>query len=53
MAHEVALLIELNTRLSIRWKWIKGHSGHREQSRDDELAQEAARSLRVQQKVAA
>ena len=41
-------LIELNTSLSIRWKWIKGHSGHRDQSRADELAYEAARSLCVQ-----
>jgi ribonuclease HI len=48
-----AELIELNTSLLIRWKWIKGHSGHREQSRADELAYEAARSLWVQQKVAA
>jgi len=46
-------LIELNTRLSIRWKWIKGHNGHRDQARADELAYKAARSLCVQQKVAA
>ena len=46
-------LIELNTSLSIRWKWIKGHNGHRDQSLADELAYEAARSLRVQQKMAA
>jgi ribonuclease HI len=46
-------LIELNTRLSIRWKWIKGHNGHRDQTRADELAYEAARSLWVQQKLAA
>lgn len=37
----------------IRWTWIKGHKGHRDQSRADELAYEAARSLRAQQKVAA
>jgi ribonuclease HI len=48
-----AELIELNTRLSIRWKWIKGHNGHRDQTRADELAYEAARSLWVQQKLAA
>jgi len=46
-------LIELNTSLPIRWKWIKGHNGHRDQARSDELAYEAARSLCVQQKVAA
>ncbi|MGA8908923.1 MAG: RNase H family protein, partial [Acidobacteriaceae bacterium] len=48
-----AELIGLNARLHIRWTWIKGHSGHRDQSRADELAYEAARALRVQQKIAA
>ena len=48
-----AELIALNARLHIRWTWIKGHNGHRDQSRADELAYEAARSLCVQQKVAA
>jgi ribonuclease HI len=52
--HELwAELIELNTRLSIRWKWIKGHNGHRDQSRADVLAYHAARSLWVRQKLAA
>jgi ribonuclease HI len=46
-------LIELNTNLSIRWKWIKGHNGHRDQARADELAYQAARSFWVQQKLAA
>ena len=46
-------LIELNTSLAIRWKWIRGHNGHRDQSRADELAYDAARSLCVQQKQAA
>ncbi len=48
-----AELIELNTSLPIRWKWVKGHSGHRDQSRADKLAYEAARSLCVHQKAAA
>ena len=48
-----AELIELNTRFPIRWKWVKGHSGHRDQSRADKLAYEAARSLCVQRKIAA
>ena len=48
-----AELIELNTSLPIRWKWIKGHSGHRDQARADQLAHHAARSLCVRQKVAA
>jgi len=46
-------LIELNTSLLIRWKWIKGHNGHRDQARADELAYQAARSLCVRQRVAA
>jgi len=46
-------LTALNARLRIRWTWIKGHNGHRDQSRADELAYEAARSLCAQQKLAA
>jgi ribonuclease HI len=46
-------LIELNTSLLIRWKWIKGQSGHRDQSRADGLAYRAARTFSAQQKVAA
>jgi ribonuclease HI len=43
-------LIELNTWLSIRWKWIKGHGGHPDQNRADELAYQAARTLWVREK---
>ena len=46
-------LIEFNKRFSIRWKWIKGHNGHCDQARADKLAYQAARSLWVQQKLAA
>jgi ribonuclease HI len=46
-------LIQLNGRMNIQWHWIRGHSGHRRQSRADELAHQAARSLWVQQKLAA
>jgi ribonuclease HI len=46
-------LIELNANLPIRWIWIRGHSGHPYQSRADKLAYEAARSVCVQQKIAA
>ena len=46
-------LVRLNTWLSIRWKWIKGHNGHPEQNRADALAYQAARALWVQQKLAA
>ena len=41
-------LMALNARLYIRWTWIKGHNGHRDQARADELAYQAARSLRVE-----
>ena len=46
-------LIELNTSLPIRWKWVKGHNGHRDQSCADELAYEAARSVWVKESMAA
>ena len=46
-------LIALNAKLHIRWTWIKGHNGNLEQSRADRLAYQAARSLWVEQNVAA
>lgn len=46
-------LIALNARLDIRWIWLKGHNGHREQTRADALAYRAARTLWVQQRAAA
>jgi ribonuclease HI len=46
-------LIELNLALEIRWKWLRGHNGHRWQSRADALAYRAARSLAVPQSIAA
>ncbi len=46
-------LIALNARQHIRWTWLKGHNGHREQTRADALAYQAARTLWVQQKSAA
>jgi ribonuclease HI len=48
-----AQLIQHDARLHIRWLWLKGHNGHPVQSRADELAYEAARSLCVQQNLAA
>jgi ribonuclease HI len=48
-----AELIKLNSQLSIRWKWIKGHNGHPEQNRADTLAYQAARALWVREKAAA
>jgi ribonuclease HI len=46
-------LVDLNSRLHIHWKWIRGHNGHPVQSRADALAYAAARSLRLPQPIAA
>lgn len=48
-----AELIALNARLRIRWMWLKGHSGHRDQTRADALAYQAARALWVRERTAA
>jgi ribonuclease HI len=37
-------LIRLRDRHTIEWKWIKGHAGHVENERCDELANQASRS---------
>ncbi|HUF38074.1 MAG TPA: ribonuclease HI [Anaerolineales bacterium] len=36
-------LLRLTGRHSIEWKWLKGHAGHRENERCDELANKASR----------
>ena len=46
-------LLGLNSRLRIRWMWLKGHSGHRDQTRADALAYQAARALWVRERAAA
>jgi len=46
-------LLSLNTRLHIRWQWLRGHNGHPVHDRADALAYQAARSLRVQERTAA
>jgi ribonuclease HI len=46
-------LIQFNLELNIRWKWLRGHNGHRWQSRADALAYRAARSVAVTQSIAA
>ena len=48
-----AELIALNTRLRVRWLWLRGHNGHREQTRADALAYRAARRLWARQRPAA
>ena len=46
-------LMQLNERLTIRWRWIRGHSGHPVQTRVDALAYRAARSAWVKGNMAA
>ncbi len=48
-----AELLEQDARLRIRWIWLRGHNGHRDQVRADALAYRAARALWVRQKAAA
>ena len=38
-------LLGLDSRLRIRWIWLRGHNGHRNQTRADALAYQAARAL--------
>ena len=38
-------LIELTERHRVRWHWVKGHSGHPENDRVDQLASDAAESI--------
>jgi ribonuclease HI len=46
-------LIQLNELRTIRWRWVKGHSGHPIQSRADALAYQAARAATIQERIAA
>ena len=39
-------LAELNAKHRVTWHWVKGHSGHAENDRVDQLASNAAESLR-------
>lgn len=38
-------LLDLSSRHQIEWKWIKGHNGHKENERCDELARTAIKAL--------
>ena len=38
-------LLELSQKHEVTWKWIKGHNGHPENERCDELANEAIKSV--------
>jgi len=46
-------LLELSALRKIRWRWIRGHSGHPIQSRADALAYRAAKGVAVQERIAA
>lgn len=48
-----AELTSLNANHAVRWVWLKGHNGHREQTRADALAYKAARALWLLEKAAA
>jgi ribonuclease HI len=46
-------LLLLNADRTIRWLWVKGHSGHPIQSRAHAIAYQAARALAAQERIAA
>jgi ribonuclease HI len=48
-----AELTSLNAKHAVRWVWLKGHNGHRDQTRADSLAYQAARALWLREKAAA
>jgi ribonuclease HI len=43
----------LNAQREVRWVWLKGHNGHRDQTRADSLAYQAARALCLRERAAA
>lgn len=44
-------LDEAASRHQIEWKWVRGHAGHPENERCDQLANEAAASLRDRSRI--
>ena len=46
-------LIDLDKKLQIQWKWLRGHSGHPWQCRADALAYNAARGVTNTHRLAA
>ena len=46
-------LTSLNAKRKVHWFWLKGHNGHRDQTRADSLAYHAARSLWLRERAAA
>ena len=47
------VLTLLNAKCEVRWVWLKGHNGHRDQTRADSLAYQAARALWLRERAAA
>jgi len=43
----------LNANREVRWVWLKGHNGHRHQTRADSLAYQAARAIWLRERAAA
>ena len=46
-------LILHNAKRQVRWVWLKGHNGHRDQTRADALAYQAARAFWLRERAAA
>jgi len=43
-------LDELTRRHKVEWEWVKGHAGHPENERADQLARDAIKALRAERK---
>ena len=43
----------LDAKREVRWVWLKGHNGHRDQTRADSLAYQAARACWLRERAAA
>jgi len=43
----------LSAKREVRWVWLKGHNGHRDQTRADALAYQAARTFWLPERAAA
>jgi len=43
-------LDDLTRRHTVEWEWVKGHAGHPENERADQLARDAIKALRAERK---
>ena len=46
-------LLDLSKKHRIEWKWVRGHKGHKENERCDELARAAIRECKSRERGAA